>query len=473
MLDLLIDLGWKSALIAGVALSVSHGVRGLAASERVMVLRAGIAALLMLPLFAVAMPALELAVLPAQQAASAVDPLAPGGPVSAPEPDGPAGLMLWLYGAGAALALLHLIAGVLTLRRWTRAAAPPLEARWVEALASAAASLRRPVRLLVSPRVPGPLSWGIAPAWLLIGPDLAKRPEQAEAVIAHELAHVRRFDWPVLIAARIVVALYWFNPLVWLLARTLAHQTELAADDDAIQHMTQADYAQTLLTVASPAVPAAACGMTVSRSMLASRIRRILETRAHRPASRWLGGVLLLAAPGTVAPLAAMQFVPAVASPAVETGPAVPPRPDLPTPGAKLAARESAALPVPSRAAILRDRSAEAQPSRARASAVNGAQGARHQTPTRERIALETPQPHEASARYSRSGPEMVEKRATALRLSDSANAMRAEADRVEADIRKRDVSREERSGTLAGVRAMRAEAERRDQEARQLIFGR
>lgn len=66
----------------------------------------------------------------------------------------------------------------------------------------------------------------------------------------------------------------------------------------------------------------------------------------------------------------------------------------------------------------------------------------------------------------------MVERRATALRLSDSANEMRAEAKRIEADIRKRDVSLQEREGTLAGARAMRAEAQQRDDEARRLIFG-
>jgi hypothetical protein len=67
----------------------------------------------------------------------------------------------------------------------------------------------------------------------------------------------------------------------------------------------------------------------------------------------------------------------------------------------------------------------------------------------------------------------MEEKRATALRLSDSANDMRAEAKRIEADIRTRDVSQREREGTLAGARAMRVEAQRRDDEARRLIFGR
>lgn len=350
------------------------------------------------------------------------------------------------------------MAGLLTLHRWTRAAVPPLDPRWTDALASSAARLRRPVRLLVSDAVPGPLSWGVAPAWLLIGP--ANRPEQAEAVIAHELAHVRRFDWPVLMAARIATALYWFNPLVWLLARMLARETELAADDDAMRHVAQTDYAQTLLTVASPSMPAAACGMTVSRSMLAGRIRRVLETRQHRPASRLLGGILLIGAPGAAAPLAAMQFVPAAVQPAVETSPAA-------QTGQRDTRQREAVLPVP--VAAVASRLAEAP--RARPAAIEP-RGREALVSADEPAPLQTAEARERGDRRPRSGPEMVERRATALRLSDSANEMRAEAKRIEADIRKRDVLPQEREGTLAGARAMRAEAQRRDDEARRLIFG-
>lgn len=465
MQDLLLDLGWKSALVAGLALLVSHGARRLVASERVMVLRAGVAALLMLPLFVLAMPVLELAVLPAQQTVPVIDPAIPAAPVNGLPDTVSLDPLPWLYGAGAGLAMLHLIVGLIALHRWTRAAVPSREARWIDALAEATTQLRRPVRLLVSRDVPGPLSWGIAPAWVLIGPEIEKRTEQAEAVIAHELAHVRRFDWPVLMAARIATALYWFNPLVWLLARTLARQTELAADDVAVRHVAQADYAQTLLTVASPAVPAAACGMTVSRSMLAGRIRRVLEMRPHRRASRLLGGVLLIGAPAVAAPLAAMQFVPTATYPVAETSPAE-------RQGAR--SRETVPLvPVPTVA--VPNRLTERLPSRATRSApveVREAKVPDVATP-RQTATPEATEVRERRASRSRRSPEMEEKRATALRLSDSANDMRAEAKRIEADIRTRDVSQREREGTLAGARAMRVEAQRRDDEARRLIFGR
>ncbi|ATY33878.1 M56 family metallopeptidase [Sphingomonas psychrotolerans] len=317
MLASLVDFGWKSALIAGLALLAGHLLRYRAPAERVALLRAALAALLMLPLLALAVPELEVAVLPALDtpavtgfaatSAEAVD-MAAGEGATAISLD----WLAALYLIGAAMLLLRLAVGVSTLWRWTHSAAPVRDPRWIAAMRGAG-GLRRPVRLLVSPHVAAPMSWGIAPAWLLIGPGTEQRAEQAEAVIAHELAHVRRFDWPVLMAAQLVVLCFWFNPLVWLLTRELARQAELAADEEAIRHVARADYAQALLTLGRGAAHPAACGMSITHSALGRRIRGILNADAARPASRLLCAVMLICAPLVAAPLAAMQLVHAAA----------------------------------------------------------------------------------------------------------------------------------------------------------------
>ena len=46
---------------------------------------------------------------------------------------------------------------------------------------------------------------------------------EAVAIVAHELAHVARMDWIKLLLAQVATPLFWFNPLVWMLARE-AHQ---------------------------------------------------------------------------------------------------------------------------------------------------------------------------------------------------------------------------------------------------------
>lgn len=371
MLALVADLGWKSAAIAAVVLLIALALGRRAAAERVAVLRAGIFALLMLPFAALLFPALEIAILPAAHVPAG--PLAPS-----------AGATGWTahdtallgYIGIAALLMLRLLTGVAVLHHWTRAAMPVADAGWARALAEASAGMRRPVRLRVSERVAAPISWGLSPAWILVPPQNLGRREQAEAVIAHEMAHIRSLDWPMLIAARIAVALFWFNPLVWLMARALVRQTELAADAAALARVAPADYAQALLCAAAPhGRHALACGMTVERGALASRIQRVLAgnaARPHRALSLALALDILIAA----APLSAVQFVrvapPAGVARAVDAPPpvsaqavadAAPPAPR--TPPAAQAEQRSAPPIRPARAApaiAARDDAPEARP---------------------------------------------------------------------------------------------------------------
>lgn len=339
MLALLIDLGWKSALIAGFALIANQALRRRPSAERVASLRAALAALLLLPLLSLVVPELELALLPAIEAIPVTRSVMPDAGAAAQIPTVSSfDALTLLYLAGAGLLLLRLAVGLLTLGRWTRLAAPVRDPRWTAAVD--AMRLRRPVRLLVSPRIAAPLSWGISPAWVLIGRATEQRVEQAEAVIAHELAHVRRFDWPVMIAAQLATLLFWFNPLVWLMARELARQTELAADEAAIAHVARIDYAQTLLALAGSAAHPAGCGMAIRHSALGRRILHVLEADPARPASRWLCAAMLVCTPLAAAPLAATQLVPMpppapspiLAQPAVGRLPAPPAPASLPVP---------------------------------------------------------------------------------------------------------------------------------------------
>jgi beta-lactamase regulating signal transducer with metallopeptidase domain len=309
--DLLIELGWKSALACSVALLASLALRGRPAAQRVAVLRAGVVALLLLPLLVLTVPVLEIAILPAASLPAlpiAADALASPGIAAAPTALGIDWVAL-AYTAGVGLVLLHLAIGLFLLRRWTRHAVPASHPVWVEAFARAAEPLRRPVRLLVSPSIASPLSLGIAPATILIGPNIERRPDRAAAVIAHEIAHVRRFDWLAMLVGRFALALFWFNPLAWLLVIELTRHTELAADEEAVTHVARAEYAQTLLAVAGGCGTHAACGMAVTRSAMARRIRRVLDAAPRRPASRLVYAALVAGIPLGITPLAAMQIV--------------------------------------------------------------------------------------------------------------------------------------------------------------------
>ncbi|RYY31976.1 MAG: M56 family metallopeptidase, partial [Sphingomonadales bacterium] len=136
---------------------------------------------------------------------------------------------------------------------------------------------------------------------------------QAEAVLAHEMAHVRGFDWPMLMLAQIAAALLWFNPLVWWLGRALASEIELAADEQAIGQVARLDYAQTLLAVGAGSAHRAACGMTYARHTLGQRIRELLEATPRRSASRLRCATMLVAAVALAGPLAVLRLVPVAA----------------------------------------------------------------------------------------------------------------------------------------------------------------
>ena len=87
---------------------------------------------------------------------------------------------------------------------------------------------------------------------LLLPTDIADRlgPAQLQAVVAHELVHVRRRDnlWAALHA--IVQAIFWFNPLVWWMGARLVAEREQACDEAVLAQGADAEgYAASILAV--------------------------------------------------------------------------------------------------------------------------------------------------------------------------------------------------------------------------------
>jgi bla regulator protein blaR1 len=357
-----VQMAWKSALIAGAALALAYVLRSRAASDRALVLRIGAVMLLALPLIAVALPALPIEAWAAPEAASpaaaalppAADPAyvpvpelaraeMPAAAVEAPAPtiwDDPTPLVLLVYLGGLLMVAGRLLAGLFMLRRWTRDAREVTCPEWLAAFDRARGGER--VRLMVSDALPSPLSWGWRRPVILIDPDTLDEPEEADAILAHELAHVARRDWPALIATRIAAAVFWFNPLVWLLEREIVQQAEEAADCEAAAHVEPARYAQTLLSwaqVTGRALPANS--IAPKQSALGRRIRAILDRRERPQGSAWTKIAAILCVV-IAAPIAAIQLVQAAQPPAAPSAAphapaaprAVPPAPGVPAPPA-------------------------------------------------------------------------------------------------------------------------------------------
>src|SRR4051812_14366919 len=304
--EFLIEMAWKSAAIAGAALLLAALLRSRAAADRGAVLKVAVALLLALPAIALFAPALEIETPAVAQAAVAAP--APAAPLALdaalPEPavaaapavgsrgnwDDPSLLFFLLYLGGAAMVGGRLLAGLWTLRRWTRAAREVEAPEWRAALARAGGEALG-IRLLVSEEAASPLSWGWRRPAILIDRDSLRAPEEADAILAHEVAHVARRDWPSLILSRLAVALFWFNPLVWRLDREVAQQAEEAADSEAAAAVEPARYAQTLLDWArlsgGSALPANA--IAAGEPGLSRRVKAGAHGPAPRPPRPLLG----------------------------------------------------------------------------------------------------------------------------------------------------------------------------------------
>ncbi|MES2788968.1 MAG: M56 family metallopeptidase [Planctomycetota bacterium] len=164
-------------------------------------------------------------------------------------------------------------------------------------------SLRRQAKLLglkIVPvlfyceRVAVPTVIGIIKPAILLPLTLTSglAPEQIEAILAHELAHLRRYDQLVNLLQRLVESTLFFHPAIWWLSRRIRIERELCCDDLVIKcGSVPLEYAQSLLYVAElsrkstvhPAVSAVSLLATGQPSMLRQRIARLLgdTTQSH------------------------------------------------------------------------------------------------------------------------------------------------------------------------------------------------
>jgi beta-lactamase regulating signal transducer with metallopeptidase domain len=356
-LDFIAEMAWKSLVISAAALLLLALLRSRSAADRATVLRLAVLLLLALPLLSVALPALVVeeprppAVLqpilppPTGPAADGAAPRALPAPVAAVPAVEVGDLVRAVYLLGLSLILARLAAGLWTLRRWTRRAQPVHDPAWRAALVRAGGFR---VRLAVSDRAPSPMSWGLRRPVILIDRASLARPEDADAILAHEMAHVTRKDWPALMLSRLAVALFWFNPLVWVLERCLVQHAEEAADLQAVVRVEPVGYARTLLgCVRSTGLVAAPANGMAPGQGLARRLGAILDPRQRGLPSGSVWTLTAMAACVAVAaPIAAVELTPAaiLATPVEATPRLRAPAPDQDEATARAVGRFASAL---------------------------------------------------------------------------------------------------------------------------------
>jgi len=147
-------------------------------------------------------------------------------------------LLPWLLGAwalGVVLLSGRFLGGWARVQRLRRQGASPVPAEWHLVLSRLCRELKlsRTVRLLRSTavEVPTALGW-LRPVILLPACALAGlAPQQLEAILAHELAHIRRGDFLVNLLQSLVEVALFYHPAVWWLSARIRHERELCCDD--------------------------------------------------------------------------------------------------------------------------------------------------------------------------------------------------------------------------------------------------
>ncbi|MGB2712885.1 MAG: M56 family metallopeptidase [Vicinamibacterales bacterium] len=320
-MTLLLENAVKSAAIIGVALALMPLLRSRAAAMRHSILAAALVGAALTPLMRPLLPTwrIPLSVVGSSEAAlnivgtpDTIGAVASGvaSPVTAPLVSAIPiiGLAVWLAGALAGITLLTV--GWIRLLRLTAGAQRISDEIWV----SCGEQVRREYNLrsplLLQTSHPSLLvTWGIRRPRVLVPARALNWPvERIRPVLAHELAHIRRGDWVVQIAAEFVRACYWFNPLVWVACNRLRQESEQACDDEVINRgIDGSEYAAHLVNIARELrppllwVPAPSIART---SNFERRVRVMLDRKVNRrPMSRAASLATLVAMLAIVIPV--------------------------------------------------------------------------------------------------------------------------------------------------------------------------
>ena len=227
-------------------------------------------------------------------------------------------LMVWL--GGTVLMLAQLAQSLFLVRRIAWTCAPIAFGPVVDAATATAETMGvgRPLvlRQTSSPgRVTVPFTYGLLRPVIVLPAETSQWPkERLRAALLHEMAHVRRHDWPLQVMAHIACALHWFNPLVWLAVSRMRAASEAAADDLVLSvGMPAPEYARHLLDVALSArqarrISQGAVAMAQSPKV-EGRLRAVLtQGLSRRPVTRRAAAGFLAVAILMALPLAALRL---------------------------------------------------------------------------------------------------------------------------------------------------------------------
>ncbi|WP_217606695.1 M56 family metallopeptidase [Chitinophaga sp. GbtcB8] len=246
-------------------------------------------------------------------------------------------ILVALYMAGVGVMCIKLFADLAQLQQIRKQQGLPADTAWEQYLRKLSKQLQIPrkVKLLVSQHIQVPVMMGFLKPVILVPIAMFNNlsAEQLEAILLHELAHVKRNDYILNIFQSIVETTLFFNPFVWWISKYIRLEREHCCDDMVIAHTVQPlHYAKALVALeeyrftTNPMAMAAAD----NKQHLFYRIKRIMEMKtSHLNYSQKLMAVLIIAVGLTaiawITPSAKQDNKAAAAKPAIAAAPAATP----------------------------------------------------------------------------------------------------------------------------------------------------
>lgn len=231
-------------------------------------------------------------------------------------------LMPWLVAlwmAGVLIFSLRAAGGWLVVLRLRRRSSTPAPEPWQNMLNRLAREVKvsRTVRLCESAiaEVPAVIGW-LRPVILVpIGALAGLSSAQIEAVLAHELAHIRRHDYLVNLLQTLVENVLFYHPAVWWVSRRVRIEREHCCDDLAVQAcgdvVVYAGALAALEGIRSTTAPQLA--LAADGGSLLGRVRRLLgASRSTNRATAWVASLVMLISLGAVGLGAHHAFLPVV-----------------------------------------------------------------------------------------------------------------------------------------------------------------
>lgn len=306
----------KATTMLVVGLALARLARRTRASVRHLLLTVTFGALLALPLIASTVPAvlIEVSVSKADEPITLLEPAPPSDaprlPASRIESQTTGGgyrpavswsnIMRSAWGAGAILLFVPFAIDLWRLRRIRRDGLPWMEAREIAKSLAVQCGIRRSVEVLRHEDIAAPITCGLLYPVIVLPYDACDWSEDdLRRSLVHEFEHLQRSDWATHMLARMICALYWFHPLVWMAWRQMRLEAERACDDAVVQSAECTDYAEQLVSLAgrlSKAHAQPALGMA-NRSDLSRRVSALLDGSQRRGrVGLWTAATLIIGA---------------------------------------------------------------------------------------------------------------------------------------------------------------------------------